>query len=178
MPSNKNLKSPPPTKKAKTVDVKVEGAEVAQGKQPEVDEELPVEEEFFDFEILSGCAAGASARAKQGGGFKKLVDESVLAESGQKKQPSKVMMKVFVVRGVGVCFGMDKGKRPDVYPEKYMKDIVVGNVQIMGAEDFLKENAVLREVSRCALDMFGHDRCCVTVFSVSAFKLVVGSRSP
>ena len=126
-----------------------------------------MEDEFFDFEI-TGCARAASAKAKQGGGFKKLVDESVLADSGQKKQPSKVMMKVFVVRGVGVCFGMDKGKRPDVYPEKYLKDIVVGNVQIMGAEDFLKENAVLREVSRPDGDMLGHDRCRLTALFVSA----------
>ncbi len=171
MPNNKNLKSPPPTKKAKTdddkVEVKMEGVTAAEGKQLEEDGEVPVEDEFFDFEI-TGCARAASAKAKQGGGFKKLVDESVLADSGQKKQPSKVMMKVFVVRGVGVCFGMDKGKRPDVYPEKYLKDIVVGNVQIMGAEDFLKENAVLREVSRPEGDMLGHDRCRLTALFVSA----------
>ena len=75
MPNNKNLKSPPPTKKAKTdddkVEVKVEGAAAAEGKQFEEDGEVPVEEEFFDFEI-TGCAAATSARAKQGGGFPSL----------------------------------------------------------------------------------------------------------
>ena len=84
MPNNKNLKSPPPTKKAKTdddkVEVKMEGVTAAEGKQLEEDGEVPVEDEFFDFEI-TGCARAASAKAKQGGGFKKLVDESVLADS-------------------------------------------------------------------------------------------------
>ena len=83
------------------------------------------------------------------------------------------MIKVFVVRGVGVCFVMDKGKRPDVCPEKYMKDIVVGNVQIMGAEDFMKENAVLREVSRPDADMFSHVQQAIGLIVVYCWGIVL-----
>ena len=166
MPNNKNLKAPPPIKRVKIEGGKAQGAvkeaekEVvkAQGKAKEAEKEVadlteameagevPTEEEFFDFEV-TGVAPSAT-RQKEGGGFKKLVTQSVLIDSSQKKKPSKVLMKAFVVRGVGVFIGMDKGNRPDVYPEKYMKDVVAGNVQIEGVEDFLTEHAILREVRR------------------------------
>ena len=157
MPNNQNLKAPPPTKKVKTEDVKPQGlAKVPEKQVADVTEvteagEVPAEEEFFDFEVIGSAAS--PARQKEGGGFKKLVEKSALTESGQKKKPSKVLMKAMVVRGVGVFIGMDKGNRPDVYPEKYMKDLVVGSVQIEGGEDFLTENAVLREVRSQTMSM-------------------------
>ena len=141
MSSKKSMKSPPP-KKAKIEEPKVaestpEAAKVASNG------DVALEQEYFEYEIVG---VGQS-EAKQGGGFKTLVSATAVADSGQKKKPSKVFLKAIIIKGVGVVFVLDKGDRQDVYPEKYFRDVVQRMVEIEGAEAFFNRHCFLREVS-------------------------------
>ena len=140
MPNNKGAKSPPP-KKAKVDDAKVKDETIEEAKMTE-EGEVPAEEEFFE------VVKPAASPAKKGEGLKTLIAPSAMANmSGKKKAPSKVLLGIYVIYKVGALLVLDKGDKPDVYPEKYLKDMVTGNIQIDGLQEFLSRYGFLGEVS-------------------------------
>ena len=138
MPNNKTAK-PPASKKAKVDEMKVQETMAVDVKIAE-DGEVPAEEEFFE-------PSPAKTPTKQAEGVKTLIAPSAMAEANPKKKSNKVQLKMCVIPGIGAFFYLDKGDKSDVYPEKYLRDIVVGNVEIVGLEEFMTTYGVVPEVS-------------------------------